>query len=1021
VARQIVSKNTFSNGSVAETALGRLDVAEYDGAVRVATNVTVLSQGPIRKRNGYQFITESQLSSDQSRLVKFQLNRDSAFCLEFAADKVRIIEDGAVVLDTVDLTNGTFDTDILGWTDASETNGSIAFNTASMDIIGASGDEGIAEQGIHLGENTYTLTFTVDATITYTVYSFELNANVVSAAVASGTHNISVPITASGAHKVIFARTSNGTTNLDTVSFTSPTYFFSHPYTVAQLQDIQYQQVGKAMYFTHSDVAPWRVLFSSSSKWENKTITFEPPPTFENGDETLDGPWSIGLTTINLDGTGSFDFQEADVGRHIINTTGLGDVVITAYTNAHSVSVSIVEAFSAGTIILDGSQLKMTGSPVAALEFDGTSAGAVITVKSEYQSDALGEVLAVTGVSKANPGILSTASTTGFVDGDKIQIQHIVGMTQINDRVFTVDVSGAGSLILVGENTSGYLTYSSGGIFQKQLQNNPLGAFRSTDIGKYIIANGGVLQILTVPSAGSITCQVLKSLNSSDDTNIWTLEEDDWSATRGYPRAIGVHNQRLIYAGTDSEPVKIWMSETGIFEGFGLGPDAEDSVQFGLAGTEVNQINWIMSSRDLVVGTSGAEITLENNSTSGITPTDLPIQKVRQQHGSDTQQPIFVNDEILFIQGRTLRAFRYDFNIDAYRADDLFDIATHLVPSTISRVAYAREPETIIYAITAEGNILAGTYDRSKKVIGWTEFTTNGTFLDIIVLNNSTNDEVYALIERVINGSTDRNIERLQIGDGTDDLHAFMDSYLTLSTPLTITGITAANPAVVTSASHGLSDDDIIIIKDITDPFETTLDSDQTNMSDLNQCTFTVANKTANTFELSGKDTSAFNAYGSGGEAFLKVTTVSGLTHLEGETVQILIDGATHADKTVSSGAITLDSSAGEVLVGLKYKMTIQTLPLEYEARIGSMEAQRVSFSKIYIQLYNSTVPTVNDYEIPSRSVDDRMNKKVPLKKGYSQYSIPGWSDSASFTITDSQPLPIYITNITAVIDSGVK
>jgi hypothetical protein len=80
----------------------------------------------------------------------------------------------------------------------------------------------------------------------------------------------------------------------------------------------------------------------------------------------------------------------------------------------------------------------------------------------------------------------------------------------------------------------------------------------------------------------------------------------------------------------------------------------------------------------------------------------------------------------------------------------------------------------------------------------------------------------------------------------------------------TITGITAANPAVVTSNSHGYSDGDHIYISDVV------------GMTQVNAATrrYTVANKTANTYELSGINSSAYTAYSSGGTA-QKVYTVT--------------------------------------------------------------------------------------------------------------------------------------------------
>ena len=55
-------------------------------------------------------------------------------------------------------------------------------------------------------------------------------------------------------------------------------------------------------------------------------------------------------------------------------------------------------------------------------------------------------------------------------------------------------------------------------------------------------------------------------------------------------------------------------------------------------------------------------------------------------------------------------------------------------------------------------------------------------------------------------------------------------------------------------------------------------------------------------------------------------TTLSGLYHLEGETLQVLGNGATHPDETVSGGGITLDYSSTKAAVGFGYDSTMQTL-----------------------------------------------------------------------------------------------
>jgi len=73
-----------------------------------------------------------------------------------------------------------------------------------------------------------------------------------------------------------------------------------------------------------------------------------------------------------------------------------------------------------------------------------------------------------------------------------------------------------------------------------------------------------------------------------------------------------------------------------------------------------------------------------------------------------------------------------------------------------------------------------------------------------------------------------------------------------------ITGITAADPGVVTSVAHGLANGDTVLIEDVV------------GMTTVNDTRYVVANKTDDTFELTTEagvdvDTSAYTAYASGG------------------------------------------------------------------------------------------------------------------------------------------------------------
>ena len=100
------------------------------------------------------------------------------------------------------------------------------------------------------------------------------------------------------------------------------------------------------------------------------------------------------------------------------------------------------------------------------------------------------------------------------------------------------------------------------------------------------------------------------------------------------------------------------------------------------------------------------------------------------------------------------------------------------------------------------------------------------------------------------------NIEQTYILEfGNQYIRFYKDNGQITEATKAISGITKANPAVVTTATHGYSNGDHIWINDVG------------GMTELNGRRFTIANVTSTTFELSGVDSSNYTTYTSGGTA----------------------------------------------------------------------------------------------------------------------------------------------------------
>jgi len=82
--------------------------------------------------------------------------------------------------------------------------------------------------------------------------------------------------------------------------------------------------------------------------------------------------------------------------------------------------------------------------------------------------------------------------------------------------------------------------------------------------------------------------------------------------------------------------------------------------------------------------------------------------------------------------------------------------------------------------------------------------------------------------------------------------------------------------------------------------------------------------------------------------------TVTGLSHLEGETVGVLADGAQHPDCVVSSGGITLNREASKITVGLQYNSDGQTLRDNGGSANGTAQGKTQRTHRVTFRLYEA-------------------------------------------------------------------
>jgi hypothetical protein len=480
------------------------------------------------------------------------------------------------------------------------------------------------------------------------------------------------------------------------------------------------------------------------------------------------------------------------------------------------------------------------------------------------------------------------------------------------------------------------------------------------------------------------------------------------------PGAVTFFNQRLYWGGSNTDPQKIWGSQVADFENMDQGTALDDeSVEFTLVANQVNAIQWLAESTDMLCGTLGGEFTITGGADDNITPTN--IKAVRQAgFGSNKVAPLNVGNLLLFNQraGRKVRELVFSFDVDGYLAPDITLLAEHVSESGVVDMAYQQEEDTVIWAVTADGDLIGATYLRDQNVIAWHRHPLGGELavvesVAVIPSADSLRDELWISVKKRINGTTKRFIEYL-------DPTVFSDSCLKLDSPFTITGATQADPIVVTtSASHGLSDADLVDIKSVI------------GMTELNGNRYKIANKTATTFELTNQNTdanidgTAFTAYDSAGEVRKGVTTITGLAHLEGESVSIVGNGAVFPAKTVASGQVTVSSPVSEAYVGKGFSGVIKPSRPEFGTPTGTSQGRKKRANQVLVRLLSTAGITINGDTLPFRKSSDLMGQSNAEFTGVKKVMNLGWDRDGFVEIRQDQPLDFHVVAIIMDLNVG--
>jgi len=744
-------------------------------------------------------------------------------------------------------------------------------------------------------------------------------------------------------------------------------YEIVSPYAIGDIYGIKYFQSADVLYLLKDDYKPRKLKRYSDTDWEFEEIVF------------IDGPY-LGVR---------------DLGAVQVYGTGMNNILKNA----------------------------LTGSNVTP---SGTTGSITVTMQ-----DAVGVA------SSANAAGLIRVTLTGsdiFDTGDKIRISGHTEASVNGDWVVTRIT--ATTYDLVGS------TYVANGING----NAALAPFVAADVGRSIriryTAAWGWGVVTAVNNGAQLQVLLKSDLSASTATALWRLGV---YYIGNYPSCGTFHEDRLCLSGAPDFPQRIDASKTSDYEVFSP-TDLDSSATVGtvnawsftLNATDVNATkNLVSDEKGLAAFTYGGEwVVRPSNFSEALSPTNVSAKKT-SSYGSSDAQAIQMGRSALFVQkgGRKMREYSYFYDVDGFRATDLSVLAEHITGSGISEVTRQKEPQNILWCVRNDGVLLGCTYERDESALyaGWHRHILGGVSdtagsaaivesAVVIPSPDGTTEELWLSVKRYIDGGVVRYIEYMKrpFDDLTDQRDGFfVDCGLTYNVPKTITGIATGANTDVTSAAHGFSNGDEVFIDSV---FGCEYVNGDGVDDSVNNKIYTISNVAANTFRLVGIDSTTWSAYISGGIVRKRVLTVSGLDHLEGQTVAVQVDGAAHPNLVVASGAITLQERAAIVHVGLPYECDIELLRVEGGSAHGTSIGKTRRVNRLMMMVHRTLGLKIGSKftaldDVYFRYDNTPMGLVQPLFSGILSEEIDADYDLDGYIcIRSGQPLPLTLLSVSQIL-----
>ena len=689
----------FNRGRISPLAMSRIDLRRTALSADEQTNWMPRKLGSMMLRPGLGYIGATR-SNLQSVTLPFVFSRDDTAGCEMTNQVMRVwVNDALVTRPSVSatVTNGSFTSDISGWSDQDGGSAVSSWVGGAMSLVGTGTAAAKRRQQVTVSNPN--IRHALDITITRGPVLIRVGST------AGGDDYIAETELRTGAHSLAFTPTGDFYIDL-----------FNYEKAASLVDSIQVASAGVMQIAT-----PWVTADLNKMRWDQSNdVIFVACTGYRQRriERRAVDSWSVVV-------------YETSDGPFMVQNVG---------------PITITPSAESGDITLTASQSLFTSGNIGSLYRlvqTGQSVEVELTAENQFS-----DPIRVTGVDGARifaviiTGTWSATITLQYSVGSPGDWVDAASGSYTTNVSLSYDDTFDNQIIFyrIGIKTGGYTSGTASAVLSYQAGTQT-----------------GIARVTGFTSATQVSAAVISEFGDTTATSDWS--ESYWSSRRGYPSSVVLYEGRLWWAGMDrvwgsvSDAFSTFDDTTEgdsgpISRSIGSGP--VNSVHWMIAGQRllIGADGSIFSARS-------------SSFDEPLTPTNFNIKDVSSQGAANVVPvKIDTSGVFVQRAGQRVYEAVYDGGGTDFVVNELSGHIPEIGSPGITRSAIQHQPETRVHFVRSNGTVALMTIDRQEEVNCWIDIETDGTIEDVWILPGVEEDKVYYTVARTVGGSTVRYHEK---------------------------------------------------------------------------------------------------------------------------------------------------------------------------------------------------------------------------------------------------------------------